>query len=229
MNDARRFLTEEEVRSVEEAISQAEARTAAEFVCAVATESGRYDRAESILGLISALALLAVTYRLPGLMADSSVGEWAVVAPPGLVWLSLAVAVGFVLGNVLATYVHGLRRFFVSQTEIEQEVLRAASHVFAQRRVACTEAQAGVLIYVSLFEHRVVILCDQQAMKVLQQSDVEALRDIAVGQLKAGQRGQTFLTTLEAASGLLAERLPPPPEGEQNELPNDFVIFHPRP
>ena len=55
MLNATRFLTTAEQQQVEAAVREAEAQTSAEIVVVVATESGRYDRAESIVGLIGAV------------------------------------------------------------------------------------------------------------------------------------------------------------------------------
>jgi len=227
--NAHSFLTTEETARVEAAIAEAEQTTAAEFVCAVATESGRYDRAESVLGLVFSLIFLGLAYTAPTFSSTASSGSWTEVSPPGLPWLALAVVGGFLAGNLLGTHLHGLRRLLVSQKEMEEETLKAASHVFALRRISGAEARAGVLIYLSLFERRVVILADHAAGQALSTADIEALRDIALEKLVRKERSQSFLATLEAACEHLIKGLPPLPEGSRNELPNELAIFHPRP
>ena len=61
MADASTLFSDEVRERVAEAVKSAEGRTAAEIVCAAATEAGRYDRAEGICGLLGAVALLALT------------------------------------------------------------------------------------------------------------------------------------------------------------------------
>jgi uncharacterized membrane protein len=53
--DARSFLDAAGAKSVEDAVARAEARTSAEVVCVIATESGRYDGARALVGLVVAL------------------------------------------------------------------------------------------------------------------------------------------------------------------------------
>lgn len=223
------FLNTEEKSQVESAIAKAEESTAAEIVCAVATESGRYDRAESMLGLLFALLFLGITYSLSPFATDGSSAHWEEAAPPGLVWLALAVVLGFVVGNLLGSHLHGLRRLLVGQQEMEEETLKAASHVFSLRRIANAETRAGVLIYISLFEHRVVILADHGATKALSPQDIENLRDLALESLRKGERCQSLLLPIEAAAERLVKGLPALDEGARNELPDELVIYHPRP
>ena len=226
---APKFLNSEEKKRVEAAIAKAEESTAAEIVCAVATESGRYDRAESMLGLLFALVFLGLTYSASSFSTSSTSGHWEEAAPPGLVWLALAIVLGFVVGNLLGSHLHGFRRLFVGAKEMEEETLKAASHVFALRRVSNSETRAGVLIYISLFEHRVVILADHGATKALSPQDLEKIRDLALAHLKKGERCQSFLVTIETVAERLVKGLPAPEEGTRNEIPDELVVYHPRP
>ena len=216
------FLNHDGRRAVEAAIAEAEKRTAAEIVCAVAAESGRYDRAESLVGLGCAIVGLSLAHAWAG-----GAAQWG-AAPVPLGWQALAVALGFVLGSVVASYVHGLRRLFVSAREMAEETGRAASAVFAQRRLGSTRQQAGLLLYVSLFERRAVVLADDGARAALGQAGVDALRDQMVAGLREGRRAETLTAAVRSAAERLSPRLPPVPKNP-NELPNQVLLFDPRP
>ena len=193
--NAQHFLSSSEKQTVEQAIAQAEQRTSAEIVCAIATESGRYDRAESIIGVLFSLLALGVANWVPSLFAPEN--TWAAEARPGLILQSGAVLAGFILGSFLASYWHGLRRLVCGAEERESESVRAANHVFHEGRLACTQGATGVLFYVSLFERRVVILADEAATAVLGQEMIEQLRDMAVEGLRQGKRGEVFKRLVE--------------------------------
>jgi uncharacterized membrane protein len=64
--NANTFLTASQRKELEAKIQEVETRTSAEIVCAVATESGRYDRAESLVGLLAALLALCLTHAARG-------------------------------------------------------------------------------------------------------------------------------------------------------------------
>ncbi len=217
-------LSEAQRREVEAAIGEVEKGTSAEVVCAVATESGRYDRAEAIVGLMAGLAALCGVHAV----LAGGAGDWSAAGLP-LAGQALAVVVGFVAGNVLASYVHGLRRLAVSERELTAEVERAASHVFALAAVGSTAGRTGLLVYVSLFERRVVVLADSAAREALGDEGIEALRDTAVAHLRRGELPETFQLTVEQAGTILAEKMPAEREANPDELANRVLVFHPRP
>jgi len=223
--NAKRFLSKRERKTLEEAVAAAEQRTAAEFVCAVATESGRYDRAESLVGLAVGLVGLAVVhFAFTWTPSDS----WFESRAVPLALQAAAVVAGFVLGSVLASFSHALRRLFVSASELEAEVERAASHVFAVGRLASTRQRGGVLVYVSVFERRVVVLADSGAARLLGEDGIDALRNLATERLTRGKRLEAFTDTVGAAAERLAPALPAEAVNP-DELPDALLVFHPRP
>ncbi|MCB2155607.1 hypothetical protein KQI84_12035 [bacterium] len=226
--NAQSFLNSNQKREVEEAVAEAEKATAAEIVCAISTESGRYDRAESICGLIAALVVLGGVNFIDFSREGGALGNFGSPSGIGFGWQAVAVTLGFIAGSVIASYVHLLRRLFVGEKEMIAEVTRAASHVFGSRRLACTELRGGILVYLSLFERRVVVLADHALAEKVGQDFLDSLRDLAVEQLRAGRRAETFTQTIAEAKGKLAEMLPIQPD-DKNELPNELVIIHPRP
>ncbi len=115
MLNARQYLNKGQQAAVVEAIALAETRTRAEVVCACATESGRYDRAESLAGLLFALLALAMA-NAALVDGGSDAGSWKRAATLPFSWQCLAVVAGFVVGSLAASYWHPLRRLFTSQS-----------------------------------------------------------------------------------------------------------------
>ena len=231
MPTANNFLTADESQQIQAAIAEAEKQTSAEIVCAVSTESGRYDRAEAIIGLFTGLLLLLIVNLTMPLVYQQlmPVGDWNTL-PIGLAFVegALAIIIGFVAGNALGSYWHGLRRLFVRKSQMDVETERAAAFVFAARRLTSTRDAGGLLLYVSLFEHRVVVLGDKGVMNELGQSFLDQLRDTALANLRQGNRLGTFLETVQQAAEQLGAALPHSPD-DSDELPNQFVCLHPRP
>ena len=217
------YLDESQRQQIAELIADVEEQTTAEIVCAVATESGRYDRAESITGVILALVLLGLVNTIHFQL----VTDWDLPPLPYTVQAT-AVVIGFLTGMSLASYWHGLRRLFVSRREMDQETARAASHVFADLRLGLTQQRGGVLIYVTLFEREVVILADRIALQAIEDSGLTHLRDIAVGQLKSGNRLEALTATVQAAAEILKTNLPAD-DKDGSVLPDQLICIHPRP
>jgi putative membrane protein len=225
--DAETFLDDDDREAIIDAIERAETRTAAEIVCAVSTESDRYDRAESVAGLGCGLVFLGLLHALTAQM-QATEGSWDTVPGPSFGWESAAVVVGFVIGSVVASYWHDLRRLLVRPAHLDGAVERTAWRVFGMQGVRDTSRESGVLIYVSLFERRVSVLADDRAREILGDEGVEELKDLAADHLEEGGGRETFVRIIERAADLLAPELP---AGDQDpdELDNKMLVFHPRP
>jgi putative membrane protein len=218
------YLSESARKEVEGAIADAEKRTGAEIVCAIATESGRYDRAESLAGLIGSLLGIAALH-------------WVAVARGGETWhepaaslagQSLAVVIGFVAGSMLASHGHTLRRLLCSRAEMEAEVQGAAARVFMNRGLAVTSNRGAVLVYVSLFERRLVVLADAGAKNAAGIGLEGSVCEAAQKELRGGKRGAAMLAALKPIVETLSSKFPVA-AGDRNELTDTVVLVHPRP
>lgn len=213
-------------REIERAIAEVETRTSAEIVCAVATESGRYDRAESVVGLAVAIIFLAIADVSVGARAEAA---WSSGQGIMLGVQAAAVAAGFALGTWLSSALHPLRRVFIPAREIDEEVARAAAHVFGLSSVGMTSGQTGVLVYVSLFERRVVIIADRSSFEVLGAAGVNALRDGALEKLRRGEVVDAFISTVRNAGERLQSRLPADAAANPDEIQNRVLVYPGRP
>ena len=143
INALNQFSEEQRVR-VAQRLAELEERTDAEVVCAVATESGRYDRAESLCGVLFSLVFLISAHKIMG------AGSWDETASLPLSAQVLLVVVGFLLGGWLSSYCHGVRRLLVAPQEMVAEVDRSAHALFSRQGIAETTHSGGILIYLSL-------------------------------------------------------------------------------
>lgn len=220
---ADRFLDEAARKAIEAAVEAAERRTAAEIQVVVATESGRYDRAEALVGLAFGLVGLAAA-DLAWELAQGP-GSWGDPTPVGI--YALGVVLGFVIGNVLASYVHALRHTLVSTREQAAEVTRSAAAAFTNLQLDGTAGRTAVLVYVSLAEHQVAVLMDKAAREAASDGFAARLCAQAVKGLRAQGGPQVLVEVVEAIGAELGERLPAP-AGDVDELADRVVVLHPR-
>jgi len=222
MNKANNLFSSGDREQIRQRIAKLEQQTDAEVVCAVATESGRYDRAESLCGLTVGLAALISGNKLAGM------GGWDTSAALSLGLQVVLVVVGFILGSVLASYWHGLRGLFVSGAEMTSEVSRSVHQVFSQQGVGGTRHRGGVLIYLSLFERRLEVRCDRAVAKKIKQPDLDAIRDAVLEKVRGGDATGGLIAGLDRAEEFLAKALPAS-SATPDALSNEVLLFHPRP
>ncbi|NNJ25482.1 hypothetical protein [Alienimonas chondri] len=208
---------------VRAAVAAAEQTTSCELVPVVATSSGRYDRAEDVVGLWLACGAAVVVWLLwPHAVAS---GDWdapaAWVGPAALV---AAIAVSFTLGAWLATRIGWLRRPFIPADQAADEVNAAARRAFFDRRVHHTGGATGVLFYVSLYEHRAAVLADRAVVEALGEGFTCEVCAVLTKGLKDGAPADALCAAIAEAARRLAPVLPRA-EDDRDELSNALVLL----
>lgn len=208
---------------VEAAVAAAEAKTRCEIVPAVATESGRYDRAEDIVGLwLGSLSAVLVWALLP---RQPAVGDWSGLPPWGEAGVLIgAIIVGFLVGVVVANRVSTLRRLFIPKRQMEEDVNDRARQLFFDSRVHHTAGASGILIFVSLFEHMTVVLGDRTVVERLGEPFLTELCRRLTTEIRRGDPAEALCQAIHAAADRLGPEMPRESD-DVNELPNALVLI----
>ncbi len=222
MKDATKLFSTEDLNRLKDQITKLEKGTDAEVVCAVATESGRYDRAECLCGLTFGLLALITGNKY------AAAGTWDASGSISVGAQVILMIGGFVAGALLASYWHPLRKLFVRNADMVAEVNRCAHYVFSKKGIGSTKHQGGVLIYLSLFEHRLEIQCDQAVASKLKPDDLESIRDAVLKSVAIGEFTEGLLAGMKESETLLSKALPKSATGTSS-LSNEPLLFHPRP
>ena len=147
-------LTEQERTLIASRVAALEARTGAQVVTAVIGKSDSYPEAPW-----KAFALGAATAALACVAWQIGVGDWpADTDRTGHVLVILGSGAFLAL---LAVLYLPFARWFVDRTRREVEVTQFAQSLFFRRGLDRTRGRTGILLLVSLFERRVVILADE--------------------------------------------------------------------
>lgn len=147
MNRAAKFFSEAEQSRIKAAVQACEARTSGEVVPVLVDAAYDYPKAEIIAGGSFAIGLaLIVTW----LSANDS--HWIFPA----VFLAL-----YFPCMLLFRHFPWLKRVLISPVEFDAEVREKALVTFVEHGIYRTKGGSGILILVSLFEHRVFVLADE--------------------------------------------------------------------
>lgn len=201
---SRSFFSDEAKRRVEGVVREIEGASAAEIVVAVRPTSGSYAAADVSFGAFVAMAMLAVFLYHPDPF------DWT--------WLPVELAVfGLVAGLVCRAF-DPLRRLLTRPSARRENAERAAKALFVDRGLSRTRGRTGVLVYVAVFEQRVVVVAD-----VGVDVDDAALAD-ARRRLEGSAAGfsgvDRFVEALRGLKEPLARTLPRPAD-DVNELPDE--------
>lgn len=224
MKKASKLFSDRDKQRIEQAVADAETKTAAEIVPAVASESGRYDRAEDIAGVWLSIIFMAITWVVLRTQSPETAQWGSTWTRFELPFLILAVIAGYAIGMLVATYSWTLRRLFTPKKHMTAEVETRAGQVFFDRRVHHTEGATGLLIYVSLFECIATVRADQTALDKLGQSALDELCAELVEGIKGGDLATALCDVIEDA-GRRLESVLPRTDGKPNEIENALVIL----
>ena len=212
--------------AVTEAVASAELHTSGEIVTIVTDLSDDYhDVALVWAGGIAFLALSLVV-AFPGLysgLIESASGGWQHnTAPSTYLWL-LALFVGLI---GLCSYLL-LRwlplRVALTPGPIKQRRVRArAIDLFRVGTDARTVGRTGILLYLSMREHRADIVADQAIAAQVSPEIWGAAMAVLIDHVRAGRPGEGMAEAVSQMGLVLAEHFPKGSENP-NELPDRLI------
>jgi putative membrane protein len=219
-------ITEGDRDRVTLAVSAVEATTAGEIVTIVAEQSDSYRDVALAWALGAAVLALTVLELAPHFhlgMIDRVLGNWATEWTPRAVFaVALAVVVLKFAVMMLVQLWRPLRLALVPG-RIKSRRTRARAvmcfKVGAERR---THGRTGILIYLSLAEHRAEIVADAAiAGKVEPEVWGEAMAAM-LAHIREGRIADGMIAAVDKVGAVLAEHFPRA-ENDTNELPDRLI------
>ena len=172
------FLSEQDRARITATVKKAEERTSGEIVCVIESTSYHYPMADVIGATTFALPVaLLGTHLIGGRLWLGAQNMWLF---PGLF------ALFFIASFFLVTHTAGLKRLFISKREIDEEVEEAATACFFRNGLYRTRDATAVLIFISVFEHKVWVLADHGISSKVPQNQWETV----VGRITEGIRNK---------------------------------------
>lgn len=220
------YLSEAEHQQVSAAVAAAEEHTAGEIVTVLAERSDGYSDIQLGWSFIAATLALAAMTLLPDFylgIVDRLIGNWnAEWSPRGLFGLALLVIVLKFAGMWLIQLWQPLKFWLIPPPVKKARVRDAAVRHFkvgAERR---THGRTGVLIYLSMREHRAEIVADEAiASKVSAEVWGGAMADMLT-HIREGRMADGLAAGISDVGALLAEHFPRH-ENDVNELPDRLI------
>ncbi|MBI4042464.1 MAG: hypothetical protein HY391_03200 [Deltaproteobacteria bacterium] len=202
------ILTSQEKEAISRAILEAEKKTNGEIVPIVVRASDSYLGAHWQSGILAALLSAFSAYLL--------FPHWN---PIGYLILQIpALFVGFLIGSIPA-----VKRILSGKKFMQLEVHQKALELFYRHRLHLAVDGTGVLIFVSLLEHRVEILGDRGISSKIGQNEWEAAVNDLISETKKRNLAKGLIRAIEDCGVLLARHFPAKHENP-DELRNDVIV-----
>jgi putative membrane protein len=197
------LIGERGAAAVEAAVRAAEVGTSGEIVPVLVERSDDYGELRLGLGALVAFAAGAL-----GAWLVPEHVHWIVPTQIGVFALA-AWALGWrpLLGRILPARIGAAR------------AERAAELAFLEAGVAETRERTGILIYVSLLEHRVVVIADRGVNALVPEGTWDGVVALVIAGIRAHRAEEGLVEGIRRCGEILAARLPPRAD-DADELAN---------
>lgn len=211
---AQQFLSDQDREKIIQTVREVELETAGEIVPMVVSRSYSYPMADVIGGMVFALPV--------SLILSYFIGGWLWIGNQNM-WLFLGIlTLCFMAFHQTCKHLPWLKRMFISQREIEEEVEEAASVSFLREGLYQTRNRTGILIFISVFERQVWILGDQGINSKVSKDQWDRIIRMITDGIKQKNQAAAICQAVKAAGKLLKTHFPIRPD-DQNELKNLIV------
>lgn len=212
------LFSDAERTRIADAVAAAERQTAGEIVPYVVTRCGRYEvavwKAASLGAMLAAILGLGVAALYDGWGLGWLYTGWAMV---------VVMALGGTLG-ALATMVPAVRRAVAGQRRMAERVHRRAALAFVEEQVFDTVDRTGILLFVSLFEHRIEVLGDAGINAKVEPEDWVEVVDLIRGGIVAGDLAGGMVAGIDKCGDLLHRRGVALRDDDVDELPDGVRV-----
>ncbi len=212
------LFTDAERDSIRQAVAEAETRTAGEIVPYVVLRSGTYTaavwRLASIVALLTGLLMLVAENLYTG-------WTWSWLYTPAA--LATAMTVGGLVGALL-TLLEPIRRLVAGAAEMEENVHRRAAVAFVEEEVFDTRDRTGILLFVSLFEHRIEVVGDTGINAKVDHDEWVEVVDLVRDGVRSKTLAAGMVEAIERCGDLLHRRGVTVRPDDTDELPDDVRV-----
>lgn len=140
-------------------------------------------------------------------------------------WLATLFAITLVIGFVCARF-DVVRRLMTPAKYRHQFAQLEAEQVFLKKRLFETKAHQGLLLFISLMEHRIVVLPDFRSnfsgSKKLSEDVLKILQD----DFKSGSYEKGLLEAIDYLKKTLSVQFPKKQGDTENQLPNKLIFWN---
>jgi putative membrane protein len=215
MNIRTKF-SESDLTRIKAAVHDAESKISGEIVPVIVGKSGHYTIANYKASLLAAsLVFLSIIF------VDRYVPELAVYDPL-LIFLFVLMAGAFGAG---ASYYSGtIRRLLLTQQHMDNATRQRAENAFLEEEVFNTRHRTGIMIFISFFEHEVIVMADSGISKVVEQKEWDKIVKILTENIRKDKIVEGLESALKRCGEILLEKGFHIEVDDKNELGDDLRI-----
>ena len=207
-------FTPEQLEQIKSAVQKAEENTSGEIVPVFVERSGFYTIANYRGGiLLAGITFIAI------ILFDRYVPVLAILDP---MLIFFVVMIAGLVGGILTHMLPFIKRRLVSREHLDQATRKRAEAAFLEEEVFNTRQRTGILIFISFFEHEVMVLADRGISKVVDQKEWDAMVQHIIEKIRLGEITEGIVDAILRCGEILHEKGFLKSADDINELRDDL-------
>lgn len=209
------YLSKSSQDKITASVTEAEKKVNAEIVPVFMISSDEYTEAKLrgtlLMASITAISVLVYDHLMDWYQLFLLNNDWLFV---------MTIALGGLLGYFLFGWISPLKRLLISRSKMEQRSSAMAERVFGEYKLFETKQRNGILIFVSLFEHRIQIIPDKGLKEKIAEDEWKKVVEEMKPSLKDGKFEQAFTLSISKITEILETYKLNRSGDSSNELPD---------
>lgn len=212
----KKLFSEDDFARIKAKVKEAESQISGEIVPVIVDRCSDYSIAvyrSTLVGILASfVAIVLIDRFIPGI---------AIYDP---LWYFLFVLAGGTFTALLSSFISPLKRFFVGEQILDETIQQHAELYFTKEEVFNTKQRTGILIFIALWERRIVIKADTGIDKVVKQETWDDLVSIIIKGIKENKITDGILSAIEMCGQILLENGFVVSSDDKNELSDDLRV-----
>ncbi|MBN8576118.1 MAG: hypothetical protein KF775_05015 [Cyclobacteriaceae bacterium] len=209
-------FSQQDLQRIKDAVKDAESKISGEIVPVFVEKSSHYTIANYRAALIGAALVFVLI-----IIFDRYIPRLAVYDP---VLIFTLVSLGGLAGAIKANYLNFVKRMMVSQTYMDAATFKRAQTAFLEEEVFNTRQRTGIMIFVSFFEHEVIVMADKGISKVVEQKEWDGMVKVIIENVKQDRITEGMVLAIKRCGELLLEKGFVVTPDDVNELRDDLRL-----
>ena len=209
-------FSEDQLGRIREAVRKAEQNISGEIVPVFVERSGHYTIANYRCAMVGAAKLFILV-----ILFDRFFPAYAIYDPLLIFIIGLT---GGLLGYITAHFAPWVKRLFVSKSQFQHATRQRAENAFLQEEVFNTRHRTGIMLFVSFFEHEVIVMADRGIAKVVDQLEWDRIVKTITDGIASDQLIESMETAINRCGEILKEKAFIKSEDDINELPDNLRV-----
>ena len=213
-------FSQEDLQRIKLAVKEAENKISGEIVPVIVEKSGVYTIANYKASLISGVFFFILMIILDRYIIEDA--THTLYYDP--LFIFTVVITGAALGALIPNIVPGVKRWLLSRTYMDDCCRQTAENAFLEEEIFNTRHRTGIMIFLSFFEHEVIVMADRGISKVVEQKEWDNIVAELVKHIRSGKIIEGIEAGIKRCGEILVEKGFHKTADDVNELRDDLRI-----